>query len=264
MIHDWLDLSLGGIIGVLFAVYAFAALLIFWVTFYSPLSGPIRSCGGLVAPYFTAVALLFGLLTGFLASDIADRNRQASRIVQAEAQSLTSLYTLSIASASDMSSIRDKIRRYAQSVLADEWPLVPTGAGSPKTQGLLADLMESVADPHIASAAGQAVSTALVNLSLRVAGARSDRLALGGDRTYDLKWFTVLFLCFMTQIAIGAVHLDRPRAHALALALFSAAAIVALGMIAEQESPFDGTLQVSRAPLDNVLRLAPAPNNPNG
>ncbi|HEX5507363.1 MAG TPA: DUF4239 domain-containing protein [Pseudolabrys sp.] len=264
MIHDWLDLPLGGILGVLLAVYAFAALLIFWVTFHSPLSGPIRSCGGLVAPYFTAVALLFGLLTGFLASDIADRNRQASRIVQTEAQSLTSLYTLSIASASDMSNIRDKVRRYTRSVLTDEWQLVPTGTGSPKTKALLAELMDSVADPTIAGTAGQAVHSALVNLTLQIAGARSDRLSLGGDRTYDLKWFTVLFLCFMTQIAIGAVHLEKPRAHALGLALFSVAAVVALAMIAEQESPFDGTLQVSRAPLENVLKLAPAPNNPNG
>ncbi|MGB7259514.1 MAG: hypothetical protein WBD48_15675, partial [Pseudolabrys sp.] len=72
------------------------------------------------------------------------------------------------------------------------------------------------------------------------------------------------FLCLMTQVSIGIVHLERPRANALALAIFSIAAVVALSMIAEQESPFDGTLQVSKTPLENVLKLAPAPNNPNG
>jgi heme A synthase len=123
--------------------------------------------------------------------------------------------------------------------------------------------MQTVADPNTARDAGQAVHNALVSLSLRVAGARADRLALGADRTNDLKWLTVLFLCLMTQIAIGLVHLDRPRANALALTFFSVAAVVALGLIAQQESPFDGALQISKAPLDNVLRLAPHPGNPN-
>ena len=124
--------------------------------------------------------------------------------------------------------------------------------------------MAIIADPKIAPAAGAAIHTALVNLSLRVAGARAERLAIGADRTNEIKWFTVLFLCLMTQIALGIVHLDRPRAHAVALSIFSIAAVVALGLIAEQESPFDGALQVSKTPLENVLRLAPHPTNPNG
>jgi uncharacterized protein DUF4239 len=264
MIHAWLEFSLPGIFAVLAVLYAVTGGLIFWLTYYSPLGKTIRSCKGLTPSYFGAVAVLFGLLTGFLTADISDRNRQATRTVQAESEALTSMYALSIASASDMANIRNAIRAYTKSVLEDEWPLIARGDGAVKTEIALNALLQSVADPKIAGPAGQAVTNALVNLSLRVSGARSDRLALGADRSYDLKWFTVLFLCFMTQVALAAVHLEKPRPQAAALAIFSVAAIVALALIAEQESPFDGTLQVSRAPLEQVLKLAPAPNNPNG
>lgn len=264
MIHAWLDLPLGGILGCLALFYAATALLIFWLMFHSPLRDPICTCAGIVAPYFGAIALLFSLLTGFLAADIADRNRQAARVVQSEAEALTSMHALSIAAVSDMAAVRGAIRAYARSVDEDEWPLTALGQSAAKTEAALSALMQAVADPKIARDAGQAVHTALVNLSLRIAGARADRLALGADRTNEIKWFTVLFLCLMTQVSIGIVHLERPRANALALAIFSIAAVVALSMIAEQESPFDGTLQISKTPLENVLKLAPAPNNPNG
>jgi len=77
MIHAWLDLPLGGILGWLALFYAATAALLFWLLFYSPLRAPIVSCAGVVAPYFGAIALLFSLLTGFLAADIADRNPRA-------------------------------------------------------------------------------------------------------------------------------------------------------------------------------------------
>ncbi|HVV60147.1 MAG TPA: hypothetical protein VHD14_00170 [Pseudolabrys sp.] len=264
MLYAWLDLPLGGILGALIAFYALTALLIFWLLFYSPLRAPIQSCVGVVAPYFGAIALLFALLTGFLAADIADRNRQATRAVQSEAEALTSMHALSIASVSDMARVRNAIRAYAGSVTHDEWPLIPTGRGAPQTDAALSALMQTVADPATGRDAGQPVHNALVNLTMRVAAARADRLALGTDRTNEIKWYTVLILCLITQVSIGIVHLERPRANALALTIFSIAAVVALGLIAEQESPFDGTLQVSKTPLENVLRLTPPPNNPNG
>jgi hypothetical protein len=258
MIQAWLDLSLGGIIGVLAALFAASGLLFTWLVFHSPLRKPIHRRRGLVPAYFGAIAILFALLTGFLAADIGDRNRHATHALQTEAEALTSIHALSVASASDMAAIRDAVRSYARSVRDDEWTLIGMGTGgSPKTQAALTTLMQMIADPRVARDAGEAVHAALVTLSLRAAGARADRLSLGADRTNDLKWFTVLFLGLMTQVAIGLVHLDKPRANALALTIFSIAAVVALGLIAEQEYPFEGALQISKTPLENVLRLAP-------
>ena len=125
--------------------------------------------------------------------------------------------------------------------------------GSPKTETALSMLLAEVSQPKIATESGQAVYTALMNTVLRMRDARSDRLALASDRTNDLKWAMVLILGVITQVAIALVHLERPRAQTAAIAVFSTAAVVALGLIALQEQPFDGALRVSPAAIEQVL-----------
>ena len=125
--------------------------------------------------------------------------------------------------------------------------------GSPKTETALSMLLAEVSQPKIATESGQAVHTALMNTVLRMRDARSDRLALASDRTNDLKWAMVLILGVISQVAIALVHLERPRAQTAAIAVFSTAAVVALGLIALQEQPFDGALRISPAAIEQVL-----------
>ncbi len=250
MIRAWLDLSAFGIFAVLIALYFGTALVLSLVTFKSPLKKPLQSLNGVVAPFFGSIAILFALLTGFLANDVSDRNRQAVRSVQTEAGELHNLYTLSVASISDMSTIRAKWEAYVNSVVAQEWPAMAHNHLSPQTYAAYDDLLKEVSNPAIAKSAGQAVHTALLNSAVRVGTARSDRLALAVDTTNDLKWIVVIVLGIFTQIGIALVHLDRPRAFIAALVVFSSAAIVALGFIALQEYPFYGPLQISAAPIE--------------
>ncbi len=122
------------------------------------------------------------------------------------------------------------------------------GLLSPPTYVAYDDLLREVSNPAIAKDAGQAVHAAMLNAAIRVGTARSDRLALSSDSTNDLKWIVVIVLGIITQIAIGLVHLERLRAFVATLLVFSSAAIVALGIIALQEYPFYGPLQISPAP----------------
>ena len=132
------------------------------------------------------------------------------------------------------------------------------GASS-KTDAALAALLRELSDPKIATEAGQAVHSALLSTALRVRDARADRLALASDRTNNVKWTTVLILGLLTQIALAFVHLERPRAQVASIALFSVAAVVALGLIALQEQPFDGALRISSAPLQELLKATAPP-----
>jgi len=69
----------------------------------------------------------------------------------------------------------------------------------------------------------------------------------------------VLLLGIFTQLAIALVHLERPRAQAAALFVFSLAAVVALGLIVMQDHPFNNTLQTSPAPLKRAISLIMPP-----
>lgn len=254
MINAWLELSTIPLFALLILFYGSTAALVFWLCFRSPMRKWVHSFSGVVAPFFGATGLLFALLTGFLAGDVGDRNRQAWRAVHSESSAAASVYTLSIASASDMAAIRAALRDYLQSVIRDEWAHMSDNGGSSKTEAALAMLLAELSHPKIASEAGQAVHAALMTSALRVRDARADRLALSSDRTNDLKWTIVLILGVITQVALGLVHLERPRAQAAAIAVFSTAAVVTLGLIALQEHPFDGAIRISPAPLEQVLK----------
>jgi hypothetical protein len=250
----WFELAPPTIFVLLSLFYFGSGLLLFWVVFRSPLRRHIVGSAGITG-LDTTVAVLFALLTGFLASDIGERNKQAVRAVQTEVSELRNIYTLSVASASDMQSIRALLRRYVESAATNEWPAMARHTSAPDTGSAYDALLREISDPTIARASGEAVHLALLQATVRAGTARSERLALASDRTNTLKWITVLALGLITQIAIGVMDLERPRAHVTALVVFSTAAVVALGLIALQEHPFDGVFRISPAPLLDLLKL---------
>jgi hypothetical protein len=258
VIDSWLNLPLAAVLAVLAAFYLSTGALIYFLAFGTPTRRYAQTLSGVVAPFFGCTAILFALLTGFLGSDVSDRIRQARRAVQTEATALATVHTVSIAAASDMAPIRAALQAYARATVSDEWPTMGSETRSRSADTALADLLREVSDPQIASQAGQAVHSALMNAVVQVRNARADRLELAQDRTHQLKWLTVLILGLMTQIALGLVHLERPRAHLAALAVFSLAAVSALGLIAVQESPFEGAINVSPAPIEHEV-LASGP-----
>lgn len=251
----WFNLPTPALFAALAIPYALFAFLLYWITYRTRLRPAIHSLTGIVPPFIGTIGILFGLLTGFLANDIADRNRQAGRAVLVEANALHDAYTLSLASYSDMSTIRTSLRDYARSALREEWPHITDIGRNTKTEAAFEELLREVADPNIPRIAGQAVHSALMNAISRAGIARSERLALGGDLTNSIKWLTVFLLGFLTQIAVGLVHLEKPRAHLAALALLTVAVVVVLGLIALQEQPFSGPVQVSSAPMEEFLDI---------
>ena len=255
MIEAWLDLPAAAVFGVLALLYLCTGALIAWVV-YGALLGPrVKRFDGVVAPFFGAVAVLFALLTGFLAGDIGDRNRQAARAVQAEVAELRNVFTLSVASISDMQAIREDWMAYVKAVVRDDWPAMKDGHSAASANAAYDAMLREVSDPKIASTAGAAVHSALLTAAVRVGTARSERLALASDNTSELKWTMVLMLGIMTQIAIGLVHLQKRNAHIAALAVFSVAAVLTLGLIAMQEHPFAGHVRLSPWPLEELLKL---------
>ncbi|RIK97019.1 MAG: hypothetical protein DCC74_08490 [Proteobacteria bacterium] len=257
MIHAWLELPPLAIFATLIVVYFGTVALLGALNWRSPRTVFFRSLIGLTPPFFGALAVLFALLISFLSSDIGERNRLANRAVQVEAGEMRNIHTLSVASASDMRTIRAALKDYIASVLHDEWPAMAANATSPRTDTAFDHLLREISDPQIALASGQAVHAALINAAIRAGTARSERLALAGDRTNTLKWASVLILGLMTLIAIALVHVGHPwRAFITALVVFSSAAVVVIGLVAVQEDPFNGVFRISPVPIERLQSLS--------
>ncbi|MET0970917.1 MAG: hypothetical protein ABWY18_17095 [Tardiphaga sp.] len=258
MIRAWLDFSIFGTFATLMLLYYGAAVALVAITSLQRLQPGLKSLHGIVAPFFSSVAILFGLLTGFLANDIGERNRQAVRAVQTEAGEIRNIYTLSVASAIDMSAIRIALKAFVTSEVNEEWPAMLRNEPSPRTSVAYDSLLREISEPSLSRDASAVVHGAMMAAAVRTGTARNDRLSLSTDHTNELKWTSVLLLGLITQLALCLVHLERPRAMLVVLLVFGSGAIVALGLVALQERPFEGAFRVSPAPLERLLALSEA------
>ena len=209
-----------------------------------------RVASGIVPTYISIIPVLLSLLTGFVASDAWERQRQAGRVVQAERTNAFAIYDLSLAAAPDMSNLRTWLFAYLDAVVKEEWPsMAQTGAASPVAGEAIGRLLQAAAAPRIAAEAGEATHAALLESVMQLRSARSDRLALSAARSDESKWLTLLVLAVLTLTALALVHWERPLSQAATLILFSAAIVTTLGVIALHERPFDGPLALSSDPL---------------
>lgn len=258
----WLDqpvwlifASLGGIFGV--------ATLLFCLLTNLRLTRPLllRVGTGIVPTYFTAISVLLALLTGFVANDAWERQRQASRVVHAERSGLMAVHDLSLATASDMADIREALVAYTGALIDDEWPRMTDGLSSPQAGAALGRLLQAAAMPRHSVEAGYAAHAALLDAVMNLRTARGERLSLSDAQGDQSKWLTLMVLAGLTLVAIGLVHLERPWAQAATLLMFSIAMVTTLGVIALHERPFDGPLAIGPESI-RAARLAMAAGSP--
>lgn len=242
IIEYWLDQSVPMIFALLALVLSLTGAASVALLESRRTHGRMTGLSGVVAPFFSAIAVLFSLLTGFAANDAWDRGRQANRAVLAERDGLVALHELSVAAAPDMSAIREAIMRYLDAVMTDEWPLMRNGESAPSASAALSALLAEIAKPSLSAAAGLAVHENILGAWQKVRAARSDRLVLSEQFSDHPKWWTIFVLAILTQVAVALVHLGKPAASAAAVGLFTVAAVVTLSLIAVKERPFDGPL----------------------
>jgi hypothetical protein len=140
-----------------------------------------------VAPFVSAIVVIFGILTGFLASDVWDRNQRAAATVRGEGASLVSLHALAAVFGAPHVAIDRAIRAYATAVTNKEWPRMENGEASAEAEAAQDGLLETVAQSDIALG-NAALDRLLLDTALRVREARGDRLAFSSDFSENFKW----------------------------------------------------------------------------
>lgn len=258
----WLDQPVWAIFALLAVPFAALSAALWLVTTRRRTRPALRRLGaGLVPTYFTALSTLLALLTGFVANDAWERQRAASRALQAERADALAVHDLSLASASDMRDIRAALADYLDVVIELEWPRMSAGGSAPEAGRGLRRLLEAVADPKVTAAAGAPTHAALLAAAMALRADRGDRLALSHGASDETKWLTLLILAALTLTALGFVHVEDPAAQATVLATFTVAMVSTLGLIALHERPFDGPLAMSAEPLRiaRAVMAEPAP-----
>ncbi len=257
LIDAWLSLSLPALIFVLTAFYSASALMLIRLSF-GPLVGPwVRSFRGVVAPFVGAIVIIVGILVGFLASDVWDRNRRAAATVRGEGANLVSLHALAAALGAPHFAIDRAILAYTIAVIDMEWPRMEKGEASPEAEAAQDELLQTVAQSDFAVAGNAALDRLLLDTALKVREARGDRLAFASDFSENFKWSCVLLMALMAQISVAAGHLDEARAQIAAMAIFTTSIVLVIGLIAAHEGPFQPPLGIGPAPIAKLLDIVP-------
>ena len=192
-----------------------------------------------VAPFFNAVTTVWALSFGFIAADIWAGNTLASQSASAERSALMRLSGMAQRDALDLPVVIDGVRAYRFAVETVEWGESANREPSPLVEMAIQHLRLG-----IVAAARDGALPVLISKMVQdfdeLQDARNERLAIGEGAHSIYKWSLVIFLTFLSQIAIASVHADRPRAGNRALTIYTIAASVSLWILAMHANPYTG------------------------
>jgi hypothetical protein len=253
ILHSWMAQSTEMMALTLGAAFAVLALFLCWLTLGSPLAPAFQDWKGVVPPFVGVPATLFGLLMTFLSQDVWDANRRAYSAVAMEREQLVTLLALTENHGAGPSDLSQPIRNYVETVVGLEWKSMEDGEESPEAEAALDTLTRAASGAKIE----RPYQRVLVDTVMKLRSAREQRLAIAGAYPDDRKWAAVILIAFITQVSLAAVHLDRARPQLLAQAIFAAAAVVAIALVAAVEEPYSPPKAVSSEPLEQLLNKLP-------
>jgi len=255
LVIDWLhSLSIVALVLVVCAATGLVTAAIYVIVTRLAAGGQRDALAAVSPGMLPPMALVFGLLVGFLAAEVWSSSSSAQGAVNNEAGALRSVDLLDREfAAADQQRMDALIRAYIQQVVTREWPAMSHQAAtlvvaSPELAQALQLALELPADTPGRVAAQREIVTSLQDAF----DARRQRIIISESAVNSAKWAGVIALGILTLIAVACVHSPNRRTTAIALTLFASAIVVSLLMIGVQDRPFAGPFKVKPTPLVQV------------
>lgn len=213
------------------------ALILFALEARGPLAPSLQKSLGLVGPYFTSVAILFGLMSALLMNDVWQKDNAARQSVQAEDDAMRALFQL--ARANDLPELTPLLKAYAAAA-AKETPYSHAAADARQhTDRAYEAIVSTVSHAYGLESATRIF---LLSTAAEMRRARDRRIYVADDETVGIKWLSIIFLGALTQIAVMLVHTGSRTAVRVSVALFTVAFTFCLLIVAVFDTPFEVTL----------------------
>jgi len=232
----WLGPSSGQII-LSVATPVAVALVLFGLEARGPLAPMLQKPLGLVAGYFTSVAILFGLMSALLMNDVWQKDNAARQSVQAEDDALRALFQLARINA--LPDLNPLFKAYATTAAQENpWSRAAPHARQ-KTDRAYEAIVSGVSQAH---GLESGTRTFILSTAVDMRRARDRRLYVADDETVGIKWLSMIVLGALTQIAILLVHTGERTAIRVSVSLFTVAFTFCLLIVAIFDTPFEMTL----------------------
>jgi hypothetical protein len=220
-------------------------LFFVWIAEKSPARALLQSCAGVVAPYSSLLAVLFGLFAAFLANDVSLHADRAHAAVSREANAIAVVLSVADGLAERGQTLKRLAVEFGQKSAGKEWSSAAATADAERF-GLA--MLHELLFGGLATVDPQVRQTALAAIG-DLRAARSDMSAVAHSQTSWLKWKAVLIFGILTMMGIVVVHLGRPRPMVLAVTLFALGMTFMLWVVLIRLDPYAGKNAVSLAPI---------------
>jgi hypothetical protein len=227
------------------------ALTLFTLEARGPLSKPIQASTGIVAPYFSSIAVLFSLFAALLAHDAWQKDAVARQIIDSEHDAIHALAALAVVNGVE-AVIVPSLRTYVEKVSKLDPKSSVGGPAHNEATAAHRALMGSVVNAWGLEAASR---TALLAATQQLLYLNNQRFHVATDEMSLPKWLSVLGLGAVTQIALMLVHVSNRRAMRVAVGLFTVAVTFCLLVISVFDDPYRlGLVDEPHASLHRILR----------
>lgn len=203
-------------------------------------------------PFMTALGALFAVLTAFTITAEWARLQQAQNALAAEVAADARLGWASTSPGVDSSAIQQRLTNYVDRTLATDWAEEPDTASSPAVAYY--DLQRTVRAEATKAEIKTPVANELLASLDALTTARRDRFSVPTQGPPGLLVLLLTlsgFALLANAVAISLKHESRPALVSIGLVVIVS---MTLTLVAALAAPFSGSVQVSRAPLENVLK----------
>jgi hypothetical protein len=203
----------------------------------------------------TPLAVVFGLIVAFLATQVWTDVERANTAVTREASALRNVVALAAYFPPEQGTrIRALVRRHIQKAVNEEWPSMARHRASlslisgADAEGL--QLALSIVPQNEAQAIAQ---REIVSSMQNVLDARRQRIIISESTINWVKWAVVYLLAVLILLTIAIVHSDNRATAGMSMAIFSVAVAASIVLIASHSRPFTGEISVGPALLLQVM-----------
>jgi Protein of unknown function (DUF4239) len=231
------------IAAIVFCAAFILTLLVYWLVFHIGRNINIEISPG----FFTPVSVTFGLIIGFLASQVWSDNSKAISAVMREASALKTIISVSeIFPEPTQRMLDSSVNNYIDRSVRTEWPAMQKVTSY---HGLI-DYSDNAGLREVISITPQNESQSSAKQQLLAAyttlyEARSERLLLSGTSVNPLKWLIVNAFAVILMLITALVHRNNKKSAITSLALLSIAISLSYILILAHDRPFTGYISIS-------------------
>jgi hypothetical protein len=212
-------------------------------------------------PFLALPAILFALFVSALATDVWQKHQQAKDALIKETAAIRSLFLLSHELSFNGILLKDATVSYVNAVTSKEWGAMINSEPETKNSALPAlEVLDSVivkigGDLKLSEYNAMRLNTSLETIRL----SRLQRLALAHDPISVSKWSACLTLAVLTLVTMGFVHIRRPKAMIISMALTVLCVVATINSLSKNRSPYIGAAAVSIKPFSETFNVLNKP-----